>query len=76
MGAKKSERSQIELTNADIASAVETASASLEEAGVSKRTTLRVFLLLEELFLRYQEQYGEQTAATFSISKRFGVMSA
>ena len=70
-----SETIQIELNNAAIGSVVETASTSLKEADVAKRTALRVTLLLEELLLRYQDEFGEQTTATFSISKRLGMLN-
>lgn len=62
------------LTNAAITSAVELAEEALADAGAGRRTSLRVTLLVEELLLRFQERFGEETAFTLSIVRRLGTM--
>ena len=62
------------LSNAAIADATDVTLDALESAGVSKRISLRATILLEELLLRYHEQFGEEKEFVFSVSRRFGTI--
>ena len=58
----------MELTNKNIAGAVEKIRAFFEEAGVPRKDVLKICLVAEEALLRYQEKFG--TAHEFTLSTK------
>ena len=64
----------IKLSNEGIASAVSRAEEYLAAQGVERRLSLRATMLLEEMLLGYQDEFGAEASFEFETVKRFGTL--
>ena len=67
-------KKKLELTNYNIDNISEITQEFLRDSKVEKNAALRIKFTLEELLLKYQEAFGEQTDVTLNCTKRLGTL--
>lgn len=74
IGGPMQEERQDTLSNDAIASATKAFEAALKDSDIPRSLAVRATILMEELLLRYQEQFGQDAGLSFYAIKRLGTV--